>query len=212
MKNTEILEKTPENLQKISTYIESEKIGIIHTDNFYGFIINGNSESSAREIYDIKGRDNKKPLCYSTNKLEMENFGEICEGARKISERWPAPISFIVKKKGSVPDYITSGLDSVLLVCIDDYTEKLSSLCNVPIAATSANLSGEESIVSFKKVFDEFNGIVDFIVRGDDSCRGQATTVVNFSKGKPFIQRTGPVSYMEVKGLIAEVEKAETQH
>jgi len=206
MRNTEILEKTYENLQKISDYIESGKIGIIHTDNFYGFIINGNSESSAREIYNIKGRDNGKPLCYSTNKLEMDKYGVICEGAQKISERWPAPISFIVKKTDSVPDYITSGLDSVLLVCIDDYTEKLSSICNVPIAATSANLSGEESIVSFNNVFEQFNGVVDFIVRGDDSCRGQATTVVNFSKEKPFIQRTGPVNHSEVIELIGDIE------
>lgn len=206
MKTTEVVEKEEKNLPWVAQALEDGKVGIIQTENVYGFIINANCKASARKVYDIKGRDLSKPLSYFTTKEQMDEYGILCEGARKIAGRWPDAVSVIVKKKDSVPSYITANMDSVLLVCIDSYTESLAKLCSVPIAATSANLSGEDSITSFSSVYEKFNGIVDFIVKGEDSSRGQASTIINFSQRTPFIQRLGPVSYLELKELINDLE------
>ena len=69
-----------------------------------------------------------------------------------------------------------------------------------PMLVTSANLSGENSLVDDKAVMKVFHGKIPLIVKGE-SISKKASTIVDLSKGKVEILRLGDIS----KEQIAEV-------
>lgn len=200
-----LLEKKPKNIEVILNMLRAGSVVILPTDNVYGLVTNGDFSESVERIYALKGRDHSKPLCYYTTPEGANQWGCLDERANKIIDLWPEAVSLIVPKKASVPDYITSDMDSVLLVCIDPFVEELARKAEFPIVATSANLSNEPAITEFEKACQQFMGKVDLIIDGGSSKKGQASTIVNLAAEPPFIQRQGPIPAELLQALIPEL-------
>ncbi len=124
----------------------------------YGFATSGFSREGIAKIYKIKGRDYKKPLSVISNKKDITKWATIDEKNKKIVRKivklyWPGNVSIILKKrvnasgKPIIPEFVTSGLNTVNLVCMDDIAVKLSKAADFPIAVTSANISGQKPVI-----------------------------------------------------------------
>lgn len=202
---TEVIQKQLQELDHVVERLRAGALAIIPTDNVYGFVANGDRPEVVDRIYELKARDRSKPLCYFTTKLKASTWGEIDARAEAIMNLWPAPISFIVPKKPVVPDYVTSGMDSVLLVCIDAFTSALVEKADFPIVATSANTSGQPAITNFDEAYAQFDGQVDMVLQGEPSKRGMSSTIVNLTYDPPIIQRIGPIGLDQVREFIPNV-------
>ncbi len=200
-----LLEKDLNILDEVLDLLRHGAVAILPTDNVYGLVTNGDFAESVERIYTLKGRDHSKPLCYYTTPEAASHWGQLDERASRIIDLWPEAVSLIVPKRASVPDYITRGMDSVLLVCIDSFVEELARRADFPIVATSANLSNEPAITEFEKACEQFAGKVDLILNGGASSKGQSSTIVNLAVEPPFIQRQGPVSAERIKYLIPDL-------
>lgn len=200
-----ILKKQADALQQVIDLLRGGAVAILPTDNVYGLVTNGDNPQSVERIYALKGRDLGKPLCYYTTSEQAAQWGRLDERAQKLIATWPSAVSLIVPKRASVPDYITRGLDSVLLVCIDPFVEQLARLADFPIVATSANISDQPAITDFEDACQKFEGKVDLILDGGVSKQGRASTMVNLSVEPPFIQRQGPVSADRLKQMIPDL-------
>lgn len=204
--STTLLTKNEQNLPHVISALADGQIAIIPTDNVYGFIANGDRSDAVDRIYRLKHRERDKPLCYFTTREQASRYGYIDTRAERIMSLWPEAISVIVPRKSVVPDYVTSGKDSVLLVCIDQYSQQLAELATFPIVATSANISGSDSITSFDDACQTFLGKVDLILKSEASRKGQSSTIVNLTHTPPVIQRIGPVSVDFVKSIIPDIQ------
>ncbi|MDQ7094869.1 L-threonylcarbamoyladenylate synthase [Desulfosporosinus sp. PR] len=207
--NTKILKQCEEAINEIIRVLRRGEVVVLASDNTYGLFANAQNREAVDKIYQLKGRDASKPLGLYINREKISNYAVVAKGLDKIIDLWPCPITIILPRKETVPDYVTKGYNSILMVCPDNYCIKLNRLCDFPITCTSANLSGQKAIVDFAEAYETFHGKVALIVDGGMNKHGQNGTIVDFSKEVPTILRIGPYSADEIRNLIPEVIIAE---
>lgn len=205
----EVIEKSRRTVDLVIDRIRARKLVIVPTGTVYGFVIRGDDPGLVDRIYDLKNRDRGKPLSYFTTPQMAHTYGELGDAARKIVAHWPEAVSVIVPKKSCVPDFITAGVDSVLLVCLDEFTHDMAERADFPLAATSANISGEQSIIDFDAAWEQFAETADVIVRGQRAESYLSSTIVNFTHAPPVIQRLGPVGVEFVRQYVPDVRVLE---
>jgi tRNA threonylcarbamoyl adenosine modification protein (Sua5/YciO/YrdC/YwlC family) len=201
---TEILELSDDIIPKIGKHLEEGNVALLPSNNTYGFFTNALNENGVKEIYRLKGRGAEKPLGLYIDKERAPRYGDT-RRAENILELWPCPITIIVPKLKTVPNYITCGFESVLMVCPDEFCTKLNEYVDFPIACTSANRSGEASISDLEEACENFDGHVPMIVDGGRSKFGANGTIINFESAQPTVMRVGPYPVKELRKLIPDM-------
>ena len=84
----------------------------------------------------------------------------------------------------------------------------LLELANVPIAAPSANLSGNPSPTTASQVAADLDGRIAAIVTGSICNIGEASTIVDVSGDIPVILRQGAISAMQLEEVLGIPIKA----
>lgn len=172
------------------------------TETVFGLGVKFGSHQALDALYELKHRDKGKAISMMISKAEdIEKYAYVDETAKKlIAAFMPGMITIILKKRPHIDDYFTASLDTIGIRIPDD-PFVLSLLDKTgPMLVTSANLSGENSLVDDKAVMKVFHGKIPLIVKGE-SISKKASTIVDLSKGKVEILRLGDIS----KEQIAEV-------
>ncbi len=193
-----------ENLNKIIDCLKEGGVIIFYSEATYGLATNALEQKSIERLRKIKGRDLNKALSVLSNKHQIEEWVTFNNGFRDlylntIRKYWPGYISFILRKRKDVsggyliPDFVTSDKDTVCLMCMDYVSEYLSLNAVFPIAATSANSSGEPSLIDPIECIKQFGKEVDLLLIGPPSKIGINTTIIDLVSVPPKILREGPV-------------------
>lgn len=206
---TKVLRFNDQIIYEAAEHMAKGDVILLPSDNTYGLFANGENLSACERIYQLKQRAGRKPLGYYMSPQKAPEYGRFEIGSTKILGMWPCPITLIVPKTNRVPEYITKGFDSVLMVCPDEFCIKLNEIIDFPVACTSANKSGQESITSFEQAYREFNGSVPLIVDNGDSRHGQNGTIINFALEPPTVMRIGPYPADELKKEVPDLVMAE---
>ena len=147
-------------IEKAGELIKQGKIVIFPTETVYGIGTNGLDENAVRKLYEVKKRPLNKPISLLVSNMEMVNLiaKDITETEYKIMKNFfPGPLTIILKKKKNVPDIVTAGQDTVgVRMPRGDVARKLVELSRVPIAAPSANISGEPSGTNLQEIMKHF--------------------------------------------------------
>ena len=180
----------------------------VPTETVYGLAGNGLDEEAVKQIYEVKGRPQVKPLSLMVPGAEaMEQYCEdVPQGARLLAQRfWPGPLTIVLKAKGHIPSIVLAGGDTVGLRCPDHpMTLELLKKAGVPFAAPSANPSGEESPKTAQKVQDYFAGRIGGIIDGGECGIGLESTIISMAQ-KPYrILRQGALAEKEIVSALAE--------
>lgn len=146
--------KTPE---RVAVLLSAGAVGVLPCDTIYGLSGIADEKSAAR-IYEIKMRPASKNLITLMSLKQVSASGLIVP--ETVMKAWPAPLTAIV------PD--REGTTHAVRVPADDFIQKVLSL-SAPLWSTSVNFSGEQSLVTFDDIFPVFDGLVDFIVRKEDT-------------------------------------------
>ena len=180
----------------------------VPTETVYGLAGNGLDEEAVKQIYEVKGRPQVKPLSLMVHGAEaMEQYCEdVPEGARLLAERfWPGPLTIVLKAKDNIPPIVLAGGDTVGLRCPDHpMTLALLEKAGVPFAAPSANPSGEESPKNARQVQDYFDGRIEGIINGGECGIGRESTIISMAQ-KPYqILRQGALCEKNIASALAE--------
>ena len=180
----------------------------VPTETVYGLVGNGLDEEAVKQIYEVKGRPQVKPLSLMVPGAEaMDRYCEdVPEGARLLVERfWPGPLTIVLKAKDFIPSIVLAGGDTVGLRCPDHpMTLELLKKAGVPFAAPSANPSGEESPKTAQKVWDYFSGRIEGIIDGGECGIGRESTIISMAQ-KPYrILRQGALAEKEIASALTE--------
>ena len=180
----------------------------VPTETVYGLAGNGLDEEAVKQIYEVKGRPQVKPLSLMVPGAEaMDRYCEdVPEGARLLAERfWPGPLTIVLKAKDFIPSIVLAGGDTVGLRCPDHpMTLELLKKAGVPFAAPSANPSGEESPKTAQKVWDYFSGRIEGIINGGECGIGRESTIISMAQ-KPYrILRQGALAEKEIASALTE--------
>lgn len=201
--NTEIFNaSSSEDIAKAAEILKRGGLLAFPTETVFGLGADMNNESAVKAIYKVKERSFSKPLTLHLSSFEaalpfVKNIpGEVYA----LAERFlPGPLTIILEKTASVPDYVTGGLRKVgIRVPSNDIFKSLSEAFGGPIAATSANKSGALSSLSLEQTTASLAGLIDGVLSGEDDIFGIESTVLDLSS-KPFrVLRNGFVSIDEI--------------
>jgi L-threonylcarbamoyladenylate synthase len=142
------------------------RILIYPTDTVYGIGCRLDSDS-VKKIFKIKERSPDKPLSIALKDLAAakEYVSLSPKEESFIKQHLDKPMTFVVKKKDTVPDIVTGGKDTVGIRIIDNpFVRELLSYTGVPIITTSANVSGEKAPANVGEISDEFLKKADLVI------------------------------------------------
>ena len=192
-------------LEQAAELIKQGKIVVFPTETVYGIGTNGLDEQAVKRLYEVKQRPLNKPISLLVSNMEMINLiaKDITEVEYKIMEKFfPGPLTIILKKKEIVPDILTAGQDTVgVRMPRGEIARKLVEYANVPIAAPSANISGEPSGTNLQEIKKHFEGKVDYFIDGGNSELGLASTIVQVVDEKPQILRQGSITLEQINQI-----------
>jgi L-threonylcarbamoyladenylate synthase len=129
---------------------------------------------------------------------QAASWGELNGDARRLAEHfWPGPLTLVV------PD--GKGGD-VGLRCPDcTVTRRLVGLTGVPVAAPSANLSGQPPACSAQEVLDVFGGRIAAVLDGGPARLGTASTVVRVAEGSSRLLREGALAADALAAVVTDL-------
>jgi L-threonylcarbamoyladenylate synthase len=119
---------------------------------------------------------------------------------------WPGGLTLVLPRAQDVPSAVTAGGDSVAVRCPDHPVPlALINAVGAPLAATSANLSGQPSPTTARQVLEQLAGRVPLIIDGGECPGGIPSTVLDLSLGPPRLLRSGAISAGELCDLLPDL-------
>jgi len=168
---------------------------IVPTETVYGLAANAYDAEAVAEIYRVKGRPEVKPI--SLLVASMRDVERVCtdipQAAYRLAERfWPGPLTMILPKAREVPEIVAAGGSTLGVRCpASPLTLALIRESGAPLAAPSANPSGEPGPVNAEEAAAYFLHKVPCILDGGPCTVGVASTILDLTVSPPRILRQG---------------------
>lgn len=179
-------------------------IVVYPTDTLYGLGADALSNASVSKVYDIKGRDERKPIHGLVPDIEMAGqFGDIDPLTRTLARVLPkGKVTFIVRKRPGIDTGILENVDTFgfRIPDSDFCAEFVRSLGN-PVTATSANLSGLPPLRSAGAIIEQFGPAAEalsLVIDAGELPPSEPSTVIDMTADRPVILRDGAVPAAEV--------------
>jgi L-threonylcarbamoyladenylate synthase len=198
-----------------STKIAAECIkkgGIVAfpTETVYGIGANVFDKQAIEKIFIAKQRPNDNPLIAHIANLNQINLlaSEINETAKKfIDAFFPSALTLVLPKRDEVPLIATANLQTIgVRMPNHKLARNFLEMCETPIVAPSANLSGKPSPTNWQAVYEDLNGKIDCILQGETTEIGLESTVVDCTSQIPLVLRTGAITLEQLRQVVANTE------
>ena len=178
------------------------------TETVYGLGANALDPVAIRGIFQAKGRPSDNPLIvHVASKDDIRPLvREITPLAHCMMDRFmPGPITLVMKKSDKIPSCVSANLDTVgIRIPSHPVAQKFLSLCEIPVAAPSANLSGSPSPTCAAHVMHDMHGAISYILDGGNCDVGLESTVLDVTGKNPVILRPGAITEEMIKEACKE--------
>jgi L-threonylcarbamoyladenylate synthase len=162
------LPSNPRIMEACIRILSADGIAIFPTDTVYGIGCRADREGAVERIYRIKQRskDLAIPVLIS-DPGDLSIYGRPGEEALELArENWPGALTLVVFSAGKLARNLSHG-ESLGFRCPDaPILRDLIRRTGVPLAATSANLSGCAEALSLEGFPEDFRAGVDLILNG----------------------------------------------
>jgi L-threonylcarbamoyladenylate synthase len=180
------------------------------TETVYGLGADAFDGEAVAGLFAAKGRPRFNPLIVHALSLdEAARHGEFSPLARKLAEAyWPGALTLVLPRHpdSALSLLVSAGLDSVALrLPSHPVARDLLREFGRPIAAPSANLSGQVSATTALHVAEGLGDKVDFILDGGPTPLGLESTVIGFDDEKPVLLRPGAIAREDIESLIGKL-------
>lgn len=184
-----------EDIKEVKDALLNSKIVAFPTDTVFGLACLYGDELAYQKIYEAKNRSINKKLPIMVSDYDMvARYCEIDEKTKKLINKFmPGAITLILKYK----DY-----DETVAVRMPDdkWIIDLIKIIDKPLYVTSANISGNGSLIKCEDVLNQIGDKVDGIVMADASGK-QASTIVDCVNNFEIL-REGPISISQIMDVL----------
>lgn len=190
--------------------LRSGKIVIMPTDTLYGVAVDAFSNEAVDRVYDLKGRDEHKPIHCIVRDLETASeYAKIDPIARVIADRFlPGPLTIVVRKKDSIETGIGRNIATIgIRIPNEPFCLALAAKFERPFTTTSANKSGMPPEFSIGAIVSQFGSDatkIDLVIDAGELPRRAPSTIVDISNGDVVILREGAVSAADIFKAVAD--------
>ena len=181
-----------EALPKLCEILRAGGVAAIPTETVYGLVCLWRSHLGRERIYELKARPAQKRLQMLAPTVEAAIAAGLQDDARleRIAKAfWPGALTVVAKANGEH--------DSIgLRIPAHPFVLTLLKELGEPLAATSANLSGQPAGLTAEEAIQGLVAPPDALVDGGSvrETGGTASTVVSLLDKTPTLLREGPIS------------------
>lgn len=192
-----------DDIEEIVDILKNNGIISVPTDTVYGVCARIDSKKAHDNLILVKNRPETKPFpVMCANEEQIKGIAIVNEKAEKIIKSFmPGPITIVLNKKETVPDYVTNGKKTIAIRMATSKTlEKIILSLGAPIFMSSANQSGEktsESLEEIEKNCPKINGILEGKIK-----LGVGSTIIDCTSEKIKVLREGPIKLEEINNII----------
>ncbi len=180
------------------------------TETVYGLGANALDGRAVAGIFAAKNRPAINPvIVHVASKAQAEQYVVADDRAKGLMGAfWPGPLTLILRKKenSGISDLVSAGLETIG-IRMPNHPVALSLIekSGVPIAAPSANASGEPSATTPRHVQESLGGRVPMILAGGSCAVGLESTVLDLSGDVPVIVRPGAITAEDLGEYLVDV-------
>ena len=207
---TEILHATPEGIARAAALLREGALVAFGTETVYGLGADATNAEAAAGIFAAKGRPRFNPLiCHYPSAAAA--FEDVIpnDAARALAATfWPGPLTMVLPRRpGSRVAMLTGAGLETLAVRVPAHRDALILLAavNRPIAAPSANRSGQVSPTTAAHVLSGLEGRIDAILDSGSCAVGVESTVLDLSGDQPVLLRPGGATVEAIEAVIGAV-------
>tara|TARA_Y100001960_G_scaffold124586_1_gene132839 strand:+ start:84 stop:683 length:600 start_codon:yes stop_codon:yes gene_type:complete len=197
-----IVECNEDGIKKIVESYKNGEIIAFPTDTVYGIGCDPFKKNSIERIYELKRRDGEKRFpILGASKEELEVIVEFNSDAEKISQKfWPGQVTLLLPVRKEISEKIENNGKLAVRVPGEKCILSILKQCKL-IIGTSANISGEKSILDSNEFKDKLPE-VDMLIDGGKIVSLGESTIIDFIEGKLKIIREGSVSKEEIEKIL----------
>jgi len=185
-----------DNIQKAIACIKNEEVVGIPTETVYGIGVDPHSQAAVDKIFNLKERDENKPLSILVHSFQdLINLKIISKVPEIVELYWPGPLTIIVESELNFADGVGTKNPNSIGVRVPDNELALELLKKTgPLAVTSANISGQEDITNEKDAESVFGNKIGHYLQGS-ALHGSGSTIVDFRDEEFKVIREGPLKW-----------------
>ena len=213
---TEVLALSDEAIAEAARLVLAGEPVAVPTETVYGLAADATNAEAVARIYAAKGRPSFNPLIVHVPSLEeAEKIGRFDERAKGLArQNWPGPLTLVVplREDAGIASIVTAGLPTIALrVPAHPAMQALLKACGRPLAAPSANASGQISPTRASHVLASLNGRIPLVIDGGATARGIESTIVAATDGTLRLLRRGPIQIEGATDIISSSIEAPGQ-
>jgi L-threonylcarbamoyladenylate synthase len=180
------------------------------TETVYGLGADATNAEAVARIFAAKQRPRFNPLICHYPDAEAA-FAHVVpnDAARSLAAAlWPGPLTVVLPRRPDCPVALLTGagLDTLAVrVPAHDVAQALLRAAGRPVAAPSANRSGQVSPTTARHVLDGLGGRIDAVLDSGPCAVGVESTVLDLTSRVPRLLRPGGATRETIKALIGAV-------
>lgn len=201
---TKIISKTQYNL--VVNSLKNGDVVSFPTETVMGLAVDAFNKDAYHKLIEIKNRPANKAFPFIVKDISnIEKYAYLNDKAQEIINKFlPGPLTIILRKKESVPAYITNNQESIAIRIPNDETVmKILNEFDSPILLTSANKSGEAAATNSKECFEVFNDEIEYIIDGECLIK-EASTIIDLRDQEIKLVREGKIKIEDIRKVIGE--------
>ena len=207
---TEILPADPPGIARAAALLRAGDLVAFGTETVYGLGADATDARAVAAVFAAKGRPHFNPLiCHYPDAEAAFAQVEANATARRLARAvWPGPLSLVLPRRADCPVALLAGagLDT-LAVRVPAHPTALALLRAVgrPVAAPSANRSGQISPTTARHVLDGLAGRIAAVLDSGPCPVGVESTVLDLCGAHPVLLRPGGVTIEAIEALLGPV-------
>lgn len=205
-----ILDTNDANLRACAQRLREGGLVSFPTETVYGLGADATNDRAVAAIFAAKGRPSFNPVIvhYCEKKDAEADVVFNAQADFLATLFWPGPLTMILPRRAeSELSLLTSaGLPAQAVRCPSHaIARQLIKMLGKPVAAPSANASGNLSPTTPQHVFDSLGEKAGLILAGGKTVVGLESTVVDLTRDVPVLLRPGAVTLEDLKMNLGEV-------
>ncbi len=185
-----------------------KKGGVISlpTETFYGLGADGLNPQAIKRVYEVKDRDIHRPISLLVR--DRNHLSSLVEeipplGERLIEAFWPGPLTLILRASPLVPKLVVNPSGGVgLRISSSPLVSSLLRELEVPLTATSANISGSPPLQDPQEVYSVFKGKVNLFLDAGRLKDGLPSTVLDLTGPEVKLLRKGRIKAGKIEEIL----------
>jgi L-threonylcarbamoyladenylate synthase len=207
---TDTLTADPVGIARAASLLRGGELVAFGTETVYGLGADATNGVAVASVFAAKGRPHFNPLiCHYPDAASAFAQVEPNDAARCLAAAfWPGPLTLVLPRRVTCPVALLAGagLETLAVrVPAHPVAQALLRAVDRPVAAPSANRSGQVSPTTAAHVLDGLGGRIAAVLDSGPCDVGVESTVLDLTGPRPVLLRPGGVPAEAIETLVGRI-------